>query len=145
MSNDDDFGSQDLDPQERRDAQTYLDDPSDSDNEPWSPPDRQPRGAEYADVNHETLEQRIAQEQPEQGSDQDDRDDSYLGGDDPDAVPAEEDFLGDPDEADDDQPNPNRSRSAEQSAMHIIADRQRFPEEEDVNGDTDEDYDENDD
>lgn len=144
MSNDDDFGTNDLDPQERRDAETFLDDPNDSDDEPWSPPDRQPRGAEFADIENETFEQRIAQEEPEAGTaygDPDDESQVEPAIDDPDAVPPEQDFIGNPDEVDDQQPADDPTRSAEQSALHVIDDDQRFPAEEDVNGDSDKDTD----
>ncbi len=137
----DDFGTNALDPQERQDAETFLDDPNDSDDEPWSPPDRQPRGGEYADGDRETLEQRIAQEEPEVGARDAARSASRRSADDSDV---EDDFLGDPDEYDDRQPVADPGRSAEQAAMHVIDDDSRYPDEEDVNGDSadDEEYDE---
>lgn len=149
---DDDFGTSDLDPQERKDAQTYLEDPNDSDDEPWSPPDRQPRAGEFTDDDEqETIDQRVAQEEPEAGTAYGDPDDedhvgddrrTYVGGDDPDAVPAEQDFLGDPDETENEAPAPNAAdEPAEQSALHVIDDDQRFPTEEDVNADSDEETD----
>lgn len=103
-----DWGERDLDPHERADAEINLDDPSAGDDEPWSPPERQPRGAELIGVETdggESLSQRIRQEEPEEGT-------AYgapsgseaagtgpeqidmLGGDDPDAIPAEDDVLG---------------------------------------------------
>ncbi|QIK74967.1 hypothetical protein [Nocardioides piscis] len=60
-----DFGETDLDPDEQARAQINLDEPSATDDEPWSPPDRQPRGAEMAEVEDETLSQRLAQEEPD--------------------------------------------------------------------------------
>ena len=101
-----DWGEADLDPHERADADLNLDDPSAGDDEPWSPPDRQPRGAELLGVETdggETLDQRhdaggaraghrrtvhLPQRQA--------RGQRMVGGDDPDAIPAEEDVLGGP-------------------------------------------------
>lgn len=91
-----------------------LDDPSAGDDEPWSPPDRQPRGAELAEVEDETLSMRIMQEQPEA----DFEEGPLLGGDDPDAIPADEDVLGgdtDEDESFDLDGDPG----PESRAMHI--------------------------
>ena len=84
-------------------------DTSEGDNEPWSPPDLQPRGTEYGTTaaeqeQGESLEQRIQQEVPdpnsaygapdnEGGLDTDPRD--RVGGDDPDSIAAEDDFVGD--------------------------------------------------
>lgn len=66
MNGNDDFGSWDLDSKERRDAQTFLEDPNDGDDEPWNPPTRQPRGGEFLDDDrHDTIDQRLAQEEPE--------------------------------------------------------------------------------
>ncbi len=105
-----DWGESDLDPQERRDADLNLDDPSAADDEPWSPPDRQPRGAELVGVETdggETLDQRVMQEQHESGTAYGAPDGSaereaerMVGGDDPDAIPAEQDVLGGPAGAD---------------------------------------------
>ena len=89
-----DWGETELDPAERANAEVNLDEPSAGDDEPWSPPDRMPRGAEMADESHETLEQRHWQEQPEE--DADTEPDLMLGGDDPDAIRADEDVLGGP-------------------------------------------------
>lgn len=145
-----DFGTHSLDPQERADAELYMDDPEAGDDEPWTPPERQPRGAESVDIEDETLDQRLAQEEPEEGTAYgnpraDDADDDMVGGDDPDAIPAEEDFVGDPDEVvqggsgddslyDGDEP-------AEESAMHIVNDDEESFDEEDVNIDGEEDID----
>ncbi|WP_313022183.1 hypothetical protein [Mobilicoccus sp.] len=77
-----------------------------ADDLPVSPPDGQPRSGEYlggdAEPVEETIDQRIMQEEPDPDSAYgapdnesglDDRDDR-LGGDDPDAIPAESDVLG---------------------------------------------------
>ena len=66
-----DWGETELDPHERADAERNLDDPSAGDDEPWSPPDRLPRGSELIGVETdggETLDQRIGQEQPDPGT-----------------------------------------------------------------------------
>jgi hypothetical protein len=101
-----DWGESDLDPHERADAELNLDDPSAGDDEPWSPPDRQPRGAELLGVEThegETLSQRLMQEEHEQGTAYGAPDGSaereaerMVGGDDPDAIPADQDVLGGP-------------------------------------------------
>ena len=86
-----DWGETQLDPQEQRDAEINLDDPTDSDNEPWSPPERQPRPAELAEVDgEETLDQRLRQEVPDETVGEEER----LGGDDPDSIPADQDVAG---------------------------------------------------
>lgn len=85
-----DFGQTELDAAEQADAEINLDEPSAGDDEPWSPPDRQPRGAEMAEVEDETLSMRLMQEEPEPT----DEAAPMLGGDDPDAIPAEADVLG---------------------------------------------------
>ncbi len=121
MSNRDegDWGQTELDAAERADAQINLDDPSAGDNEPWSPPDRQPRGAELVDVEDETLDVRILQEEPDPTSFADAGAGERIGGDDPDAIAADKDVLGgDADEGDDsldldDEPGP------EAGAMHL--------------------------
>lgn len=95
-----DWGQTELDAREQADAEINLDEPSASDNEPWSPPDRQPRGAEMIGVETnggETLGQRILQEEPEPDPT---AEPGRIGGDDPDAIPADRDVLGNPDEDD---------------------------------------------
>ncbi|SDP73975.1 hypothetical protein SAMN04489867_3694 [Pedococcus dokdonensis] len=88
-------------------AQDELLDSSEGDNEPWSPPDSQPRNTEWGttaaeQAQEESIEQRIRQEEPdpdsaygapdnESGLDADPR----VGGDDPDSIDAADDFLGD--------------------------------------------------
>ena len=96
MSNNGDFGTHDLDPDEQRAAEINLDDPSAGDDEPWSPPERQPRGPELIGVDTdggESLSQRLGQEEPELAEEVEGGAD-MLGGDDPDAIPAEVDVLG---------------------------------------------------
>ena len=101
-----DWGEQDLDPREREQAEVNLDDPSAGDDEPWSPPDRMPRGSEFVGLDTEdgeTLDQRVMQEEHESGTAYGAPDDSaereavrMVGGDDPDAIPADQDVLGGP-------------------------------------------------
>ena len=57
-----DFGDTELDPQEQLDAETNLDDPSASDDEPWSPPDHEPRGLGEGDGS---IDEELAEEEPE--------------------------------------------------------------------------------
>lgn len=111
-----DFGQTELDPAEQADAEINLDEPSAGDDEPWSPPDRQPRGAEMAEVEDETLSMRLMQEEPDPTLELDVQ--PMVGGDDPDAIPADQDVLGgDADEDEsvdlDGEPGP------ESGAMHV--------------------------
>lgn len=114
-----DWGRTDLDPHEQADAERFLDDPSAGDDEPWSPPDRLPRGAELIGAEThggETLAQRLAQEVPE---DEDRDEPQVLGGDDPDAIPADEDVLGGPA----DSVTTVAGEGPEAAAMHIEEER----------------------
>jgi hypothetical protein len=123
-----DWGENDLDPHERADAERFLEDPSAGDDEPWSPPDRQPRGSELVGVETdggETLDQRIHQEQPDPGTaygapdDHAERDAARMvGGDDPDAIPADRDVLGG--EAGEDEAYDGDG--PESSAMRVVED-----------------------
>ena len=63
--NEGDFGRSDRDAAERATAEINLDEPERHDDEPWSPPDREPRGAELAEVEDETLSMRLMQEEPD--------------------------------------------------------------------------------
>ena len=104
----DDLGSMSIDDAtDAGSAQEELLDASEGDNEPWSPPDLQPRNTEWGttgweQAQDETIDQRIMQEVPdpataygapdnESGLDEDVR----VGGDDPDGIDADQDFLGD--------------------------------------------------
>lgn len=91
--NEGDFGQADMDAAERATAEINLDEPSSTDDVAWSPPDREPRGAEMAEVEDETLSMRLMQEEPDPTAVVEDEA-PLLGGDDPDAVPADEDVLG---------------------------------------------------
>lgn len=123
-----DWGELDLDPQERADAEVNLDDPSAGDDEPWSPPDRMPRGSEFIGVDTgegETLDERIHQEEHEQGTAYGAPDahaereaQRMVGGDDPDAIPADQDVLGGP-AADDAVVS---GEGPEESAMRVVED-----------------------
>ncbi|KGN43013.1 hypothetical protein [Knoellia aerolata] len=134
-------------------------DSSEGDNLPFTPPDRQSRATEWGttaseQAQDETIDQRIAQEVPDPDSAYGAPDnesgldgEAPVGGDDPDAIPASEDFLGEPGDVDgasltspdegaraDDEatlvaeettafrpgPEADETRSAEESAMHIV-------------------------
>lgn len=115
-----DWGRTDLDPAEQADADRFLDDPSASDDEPWSPPERQPRGSELIGTETdggETLDQRMRQEVPEEEPVDPEQSD-MVGGDDPDAIPAETDVLGGPAGSD----AVRRGGSPEQDAMRVVED-----------------------
>ncbi|CAN7172703.1 DUF5709 domain-containing protein [Knoellia sp. LjRoot47] len=105
----DDLGSMSLDDGvDAGEGQPDLLDSSEGDNLPVSPPDLQPRNTEWGttaeeQAQDETIDQRINQEVPdpnsaygapdnESGLDAEPR----SGGDDPDSIPAEDDFLGEP-------------------------------------------------
>jgi hypothetical protein len=104
----DDLGSYSVDDAvDAGSGQEQLLDSSEGDNEPWSPPDQQPRSTEWGTTaaeqgQDETIDQRVMQEVPdpssaygapdnESGLDPEPR----VGGDDPDSIDASEDFLGD--------------------------------------------------
>lgn len=95
--NEGDFGQTELDAAERANAEINLDEPSTGDDEPWSPPDRQPRGAEMAEVEHETLSMRIMQEEPDPTATIEYGAAPTSANADPDAIAPEEDVLGDGD------------------------------------------------
>ncbi|GAB3255138.1 hypothetical protein GCM10027425_15020 [Alteromonas gracilis] len=112
-----DWGETELDPREQADAEINLEDPSAGDDEPWSPPDRQPRGAE--DVSQEngpaSIDDRVAQEVPEPDPLEEPR---MIGGDDPDAIPADADVLGGPAGED----VPVEGEGPEASALRVVED-----------------------
>lgn len=109
-----DWGETQLDRAEQADAEINLEDPEAGDFEPWSPPDRQPRGAEFIEGD-ETISQRLRQEEPDPDAGyHDPADVEMVGGDDPDAVPAEDDVLGAGDEID-----PGADEGPEARAMHV--------------------------
>ncbi|MGJ3509928.1 hypothetical protein [Enemella sp. A6] len=98
----------DLTDEQERNAKLYLEDPEAVDDVPWSPPERRPLGAQFTDEHGESIEQRLRQEEPEDGTaygapsrggEADDQPGGrrvMIGGDDPDAIPADEDWLGHP-------------------------------------------------
>lgn len=112
-----DFGQTELDPQEQSEAEVNLDDPTAGADEPWSPPDRHPRGAELAELDEESLSVRLRQEE----SDPADlaEHEQMLGGDDPDAIPAGEDVLGGEASGEDDSVDLEGERGPEADAMHL--------------------------
>ncbi len=97
-----------LTPEQREEADVYLDEPEAVDDVPWTPPEQRPIGAVMAEVpedEEETIDQRIRQEEPEEGTAygapssageyrDGDPERDLVGGDDPDAIAAEEDFSG---------------------------------------------------
>lgn len=113
----DGFGVADRTPEQQEVAAVNLDDPESTDDVPWSPPDRAPIHAQFPDdPAEETIDQRIAQEVPEDGTaygapepegilggaddlaaegwdGQGPDEDRMVGGDDPDAIPADRDIL----------------------------------------------------
>lgn len=109
---DDELGSVSLDDAvDAGSGQPDLLDSSEGDNLPATPPDQQSRATEWGttaseQAQEETIDQRIAQEESDPDSaygapDNEsglDGEPANVGGDDPDAIPASEDFLGDPSE-----------------------------------------------
>lgn len=106
---DDDLGSVSLDDAvDAGSGEPDLLDASEGDNLPATPPDQQSRATEWGTTASEqalgdSIDQRIAQEEsdpdsaygaPDNESGLDEPAD--VGGDDPDAIPASEDFLGEP-------------------------------------------------
>ncbi|RIK13174.1 MAG: hypothetical protein DCC50_12645 [Acidobacteria bacterium] len=105
-----DIDDLDLDAEQRARAEVDLDQPDSVDDVPWSPPEQRPMGAEMLELDvdvEETIDQRIHQEEPEEGtaygapeSGAEARREAgevdMLGGDDPDAIPAERDVLDGP-------------------------------------------------
>lgn len=106
----DGFGTLDRTEEQEEQAQVDLDQPESTDDVPWSPPTSQPVHAETDDdpADEETIDERIAQEEPEEGTaygapeaggvlggeDDPAAEGPSLGGDDPDAIPADRDVLG---------------------------------------------------
>ena len=113
-------------PPEERDVRISSDE---GDYLPETPPDMMPRSTEWGTTpgevrSEETIEQRIAQEEPDPDSaygapeNESGLDDPYerVGGDDPDAISADDDFLGDSgrESADDSLDGP-----AEEAAVYV--------------------------
>jgi hypothetical protein len=113
-----DWGETQLDRAEQAEADINLDEPSSTADEPWSPPDRMPRGAEFLDGD-ETISQRLRQEDPDPEAGYHDPDDvDMVGGDDPDAVPAEDDVVGG-DARDRDDIDLGSEEGPEAGALHV--------------------------
>jgi len=153
---DTDLGSYSVDDEDQLESEDTLIGSDATDDEPYSPPDQQPRGTEWGTTaaeqeQGESIEQRVMQEQPdpdsaygapdnEGGLDEDPRD--RVGGDDPDSIAAEDDWLGDSEVGDEEagqivEPDEgvredvdkelyagdeaeHGSESAEESAMHVV-------------------------
>jgi hypothetical protein len=153
---DTDLGSYSVDDEDQLESEDTLVGSDATDDEPYTPPDERPRSTEWGTTaaeqhQEESIEQRIMQEVPdpdsaygapdnEGGLDEDPRD--RMGGDDPDSIAAEDDWLGDSEVGDDeagqlvapdegvhedvdkelyaeDEPG-HGSESAEESAMHVV-------------------------
>lgn len=131
-----DWGEIDLDPDQQRQAEVNLDQPSSVDDVPWSPPDRRPRGAQLIGAETdggESIEQRILQEEPEIGTaygapnphgEAEETKPDMLGGVDPLAIPADLDVLGGTAAGDG---GPFVGPSPEESAMHLVEDDDELP------------------
>lgn len=106
-----DIQSLDLDPEQQERAENDLEMPESVDDVPWDPPYQRPMGAELLDegddADGETIDQRIRQEEPEDGTAYgspgtrteelaERGEGEMLGGDDPDAIPADRDVLEGP-------------------------------------------------
>jgi hypothetical protein len=148
------LGSYSLDDEDQLQPEDTLDERGIDDllDEGYSPPER-PRGVNAFGTTvaeqrqGETLEQRLAQEEPDPANAIEDplADSDMVGGDDPDAIVAEDDFLGDrevgdrrsgrlkapdegahqdtePDLVADDVGIDGGGSSAEEAAIHIIED-----------------------
>ncbi len=150
---DDDLGSYSVDDENQLQSEDTLDAGSGED-EPYTPPHLQPRATEWGTTaaeqhQEETIEQRIMQEEPDPDSAYGAPDNEGgldrepdLGGDDPDAIPPDQDWLGEPEvgggeagqlvEPDEgaredvdkellgEDPEQTGNVSAEESAMHIV-------------------------
>lgn len=112
-----DFGQTELDAAEQAEADLNLDEPSSTADEPWSPPDRQPRGAELAEVEDESLSVKLRQEEPDPAALV--KDEAMVGGDDPDAIPADQDVLGGDPFSPDDVVDLDGEPGPEAGAMHL--------------------------
>ena len=153
---DTDLGSFSVDDEDQLESEDTLVGSDETDDEPYSPPDQQPRATEWGTTaaeqeQGESIEQRVMQEEPdpdsaygapdnEAGIDQDPRD--RVGGDDPDSIAAEDDWLGDDEVGDEEagqvvapdegvredvdkelygqEERAHGSETAEESAMHVI-------------------------
>lgn len=106
-----DIQALDLDADQRARAENDLEMTESVDDVPWDPPHQRPMGAELLDegddADGETIDQRIRQEEPEAGTaygapetgaaERAERgEQDMLGGDDPDAIPADRDVLDGP-------------------------------------------------
>jgi hypothetical protein len=106
---DTDLGSYSVDDEDQLESEDTLVGSDATDDEPYTPPDERPRSTEWGTTaaeqhQEESIEQRIMQEVPdpdsaygapdnEGGLDEDPRD--RMGGDDPDSIAAEDDWVGD--------------------------------------------------
>ncbi|MFK5688282.1 hypothetical protein ACI3EY_01350 [Ornithinimicrobium sp. LYQ92] len=126
----DESGTAYLSPEQEAEAEVNLEDPDSTADVAWSPPERRPVSAEFNDDprEEETIDQRIAQELPEEGTsygapehggEDTAREPELLGGDDPDAIPADQDVLGGPAEEPAGHPRDGLDESAEEAAVQV--------------------------
>lgn len=128
----DESGTRDYTPEQEAEAEVNLDEPDATADVAWSPPDRRPVSSEFADDDpeEETIDQRIAQEVPEEGTaygapetgGEDtarDPERELVGGDDPDAIPADQDVLGGPAEMPTTHPEDSAAEPAEEAALQV--------------------------
>lgn len=126
----DESGTRDYSPEQEAEAEVNLDEPSSTADVAWSPPDRRPVSSEFADDDpaEETIDQRISQELPEEGTsygrpetggEDTSREPELLGGDDPDAIPADQDVLGGDADAGVEGFESGAGDPAEEAAMHV--------------------------
>ncbi|WP_151523807.1 hypothetical protein [Serinicoccus kebangsaanensis] len=128
----DESGTRDYSLEQEAEAEVNLDEPDATADVAWSPPERRPVSSEFADDDaaEETIDQRISQEVPEEGTSYGrpevggedtagDREPELLGGDDPDAIPADQDVLGGDADLELEQPAARSGDPAEEAAMHL--------------------------
>lgn len=124
----DESGTPAFSPEQEAEAEVNLDEPDATADVAWSPPDRRPVSSEFIDddLEDETIDQRIAQELPEEGTaygapetPEQERPLEPVGGDDPDAIPAEQDVLGEPAEVPTTHPNEGAADPAEEAAVQV--------------------------
>lgn len=66
-----DINERSMTPEQRENADINMEDSQASDFTPWSPPEQRPLAAQFADedpADNETIDQRIRQEEPEEGT-----------------------------------------------------------------------------
>ncbi|MFQ6173091.1 hypothetical protein ACK8HX_15915 [Oryzobacter sp. R7] len=133
----DDLGSYSVDDEDQLQPEDTLEQggPDDVLDEGYSPPERLHGSLAHGvtaeeQARDETIEERIHQEVPEEGTaygapDNEsglDEDVARVGGDDPDSIAAEDDWLGDEGEGAVDGAGSGTGGPAEEAAMHVVGD-----------------------